>query len=363
MDKPPHLLVSITAHGFGHVAQTAPVINALRRLLPDLQLTLRSAVPLSHLQSRFDGPFEYLRDAGDIGMLMSSAMDVRADASAQAYLTLHHEWGVKVGNEARMLREIAPDFVFSNVGYLALAGAHLAGIPAAAMCSLNWADIYRHYCAGISGAHHVLEEMLHAYGHAQAFLQPAPGMPMADLSNRLAIGPVAAVGQCRRDVIDRQLGLGRDERLVLVSLGGVSGRLPMEHWPRLPGVRWLVAANWHVSHPDAVVLESLELPFADLLASCDALICKPGYGSFVEAACSAVPVLYVKREDWPETPFLTAWLQQHGRARAIDRHQLESGRFGDALQALWAQPATTPVVPSGIDEAADWLAGRLLAWS
>ena len=363
MDNHPHLLVSITAHGFGHVAQAAPVINALRELVPDLQLTVHSAAPLTHLRSRIRGPFDYLRESGDIGMLMSSAMDVRVAETAEAYHVLHHEWGIKVGNEAAALKELAPDFVLSNVGYLPLAAAHLAGIPCAAICSLNWADVFAHYCGRLSGAHHVIEQIGHAYAHAEAFLQPAPSMPMSDLPNRIALGPLAETGTRRRAEIDQLLGLGGDEKLVLVSLGGVAGRLPMEDWPRIAGVRWVVSANWHVRHPDVIVLESLEMDFRDVLASADALICKPGYGSFVEAACNGVPVLFVSRDDWPETPCLKDWLQSNARGLEITRSQLESGNFADALESLWSLPAPTPVRPTGVDQAADWLAGRLLAWS
>ena len=78
MDKQPHLLVCISAHGFGHVAQVAPVLNALGERMPDLRLTVRATAPLVHLQSRIRIPFNYVRDSGDIGMLMSSALDVRA---------------------------------------------------------------------------------------------------------------------------------------------------------------------------------------------------------------------------------------------------------------------------------------------
>jgi hypothetical protein len=60
------------------------------------------------------------------------------------------------------------------------------------------------------------------------------------------------------------------------------------------------------------------LSFLDLLASCDVLITKVGYGSFVEAAAHAVPVLYLDRPDWPETPYLAAWLAEHGNALSLD---------------------------------------------
>ena len=59
--------------------------------------------------------------------------------------------------------------------------------------------------------------------------------------------------------------------------------------------------------------------FADLLASSDALLCKPGYGSFVEAASCGVPVLYVARPDWPES-------LSTGRVAATARRMPQSGQ-------------------------------------
>lgn len=91
MDKQPHLLVCISAHGFGHVAQTAPVLNALHELVPDVRITIRSRAPLDHLRQRIHAPFQDLREAGDIGMVMSSALDVNANDTASAYQCLHRD--------------------------------------------------------------------------------------------------------------------------------------------------------------------------------------------------------------------------------------------------------------------------------
>jgi len=337
------------------VAQTAPILNALGRRIPALRITVRSMAHLEHLRSRIDVPFEYVREGSDIGMLMSSPMDVNVKASAEAYASLHRDWGAKVRNESNTLREFEPDFVLSNVGYLPLAGANRAGIPCAAVSSLNWADIFSHYCGSISGTHQITTQMRVAYNNADAFIRLSPGMPMRELYRRQEIGPVAAAGKNRRDEINNILNLHPDEKLVLVSLGGIAGYLPMDTWPKLPGVRWLVPADWRSMHPDASVLESINLPFNDILASADVLICKPGYGSFVEAACNGIPVLYSNRADWPESTYLTQWLAQHGLCREVSRFALESGNFADALTDLLAQPKPQPVAPTGIVEAVDWL--------
>lgn len=357
MTDKPHLLVFITAHGFGHVAQTAPVLNRLQRLLPEIKITVRSGVAPQHLRARIDAPFTHLPDQSDIGMLMSSALDVRMEDSRAAYRDFHAGWHQRVAAEALLLRELQADFVLSNVGYLPLAGAQQAGIPCAALCSLNWADIYRHYC----GDDVVAAQIQGCYANADAFLRATPGMAMADLPNLLPVSPIAALGSNRRDQLDHLLKLSLDEKLVLVSLGGINSRLPIESWPRIDGVRWLVPQSWRVEHPDAVMLESLPLSFSDLLASCDALICKPGYGSFVEAACSGVPVLYVNRPDWPESPCLIEWLEQHGVCREIARQALEQGRVAQALEQRWETARPELVLPQGVEQVAAWLVGKLAA--
>ncbi len=142
----PHLLVDITAHGYGHVSQTAPVVNELARRIPGLRVTLRCAAPLQLLRQRFTCDFKHIPVALDFGMQMSNAVDVEIAQSAAAYRAFHADWDAKVQQAAEQLRALQPDLLLANVPYLSLAAADVAGVRAAAMCCLNWADIYRHYC-------------------------------------------------------------------------------------------------------------------------------------------------------------------------------------------------------------------------
>jgi len=350
-----HLVVSISGHGFGHVAQTAPILNMLYQRLPALRFTVRSNVPLAHLRSRIRIPFDYLPGEGDTGMVMSSALDVRIDESRRAYHEFHANWDARIEAEAVLLRELDADMVISNVGYLPLAGAKLAGIPNVALCSLNWADIYRHYC----GNDEIAAQIRSCYAGADAFLRATPGMAMADLPNLVPISPIAAVGHDRRGELNAYLNISKEEKLILVSMGGIASRLPIGRWPRIKGVRWLVPQGWQIDHPDAIVIESLPTNFNDLLASSDALICKPGYGSFVEAVCSGVPVIYVGRADWPESRPLIDWLKQHGISREISRSDLEEGSFTDLLEIAGNLQPIKRVVAGGVVEVANWLVKKM----
>ena len=340
-----HLFVDVSSHGLGHLAQVAPVLNALRAGRPDLRLTLRSGLPRQRLAARIDGDFEHLHAASDFGFVMDNALDIDLAASAARYRDFHADWPARVRRETVWLDALAPDAVFSDVAYLPLAGAVAAGIPAIALSSLNWADLADHYWHGEPWLRDVHGRMLDAYRSARVFLRATPGMPMLDLPNALAIGPVAQARTPDRAEVARRLRLPEERRWVVVALGGFDFPLPVAHWPRRDDLLWVEADP--------------RVPFHDLLACADALIAKPGYGTFVEAAVQGVPLLYLPRPDWPEQPCLVEWLHAHGRAAPISREQARAGELLDALDALWRQPAPPRPQPTGVAEAVGHLQALL----
>jgi len=349
-----HLFVDISSHGFGHLAITAPVLNALAAIAPGLRLTVRSGLPLSKLRQRIRPPFELIPAATDFGYVMIDATRINLLASAAAYRQAHADWPARVAAEARFLAGQQPDLVLTNVSYLPLAGAAQAGIPALSLCSLNWADLFAHFFGHESWAPPIHQQMLAAYRSARAFLRVTPGMPMAALGNVEAVGPIASFGK------KHDLGLD-DAKAVLVAMGGIAHRLPVEGWPRRPGIRWLVAADWQCTHPDAMAFEDFGLSFTDLLCSVDAIVTKPGYGTFTEAACNGTPVLYQRREDWPEQDCLIDWLGRNARSAEISPRQLQTGDLATALADLWRQPAPALPLPSGSETAATIIAASLRA--
>lgn len=361
MNSTPHLLVCISGHGYGHVAQVAPVLNALSQLLPGLRLTLRTTISEAHLRSRIATEFRYIAEATDFGMVMVSALEVQVEESMRAYAEFHADWPSRIKAEAAAIKELAPDLVLSDVAYLPLAGASLAGIPSMAMCSLNWADIFRYFCGAMPGAVEILQQIEQAYLQSETFLRLIPAMPMPWLTNQQAIGPVARLSINRRQEINQKLGLSGKDKLVLVSMGGIATRMPVANWPRMPNMHWLVPADWLVGceREDMLAFESIGMSFSDVLASCDILLTKPGYGAFTEAACNGIPVMYVRRNAWPEQDDLIAWLELNSLSRKLEAGQVESGNFLEDLQHLLMQPKPKAVTASGAQEAASYLAARL----
>jgi len=354
-----HLLFDISAHGLGHLAQSAPVINALQALAPGLELTVRSAIPRERLALRIAGDFRHVAEARDFGLVMHNAVDIDLDASAVRYREFHADWLRRVAAEADWLRAHRVDALVSNVAYLPLAAAAEAGIPACGLSSLNWAEMFAHYLGHEPRAGEIHAQILAAYNAGKAFLRITPGLAMADLPARCDIAPIASIGRRDRERVAKLLGIDESERWLLLAMGGMEFRLPVEDWPPIPGVKWMVPGAWGLERVDVRSIDIAGLDFIDLLASVDAVVSKPGYGTFVEAACSGVPLLYVDRDDWPETPHFAAWLARHARAARLSRERLLRGDFIDVLEELWRTPAPTPPVAEGAAQAARWLVREL----
>lgn len=347
-----HLFVDISCHGFGHLAITAPVLNALAEIAPNLRLTVRTLLPQQILSERIHHPFTLIQGSSDFGYVMIDATRIDLPASAAAYLQAHADWPQHISAETHFLAKLKPDLVLTNVSYLPLVGAKVAGIPSLSLCSLNWADLFAHFFGKEPWAAKIHAEMLTAYRSAQAFLRITPGMPMPQLDNVMNIGPIAHLGK-RHDIALK------GDKAVLIALGGIAHRLPVENWPSLPGVRWLVPSTWQCQHPAAIAFESFGLSFTDLLCSVDAIVTKPGYGTFTEAACNGTPVLYQRRDDWPEQDCLIDWLGQNAVSLEIATADLQAGELAGKLSVLWQQTPHRRPESSGSREAAEKIKAAL----
>ncbi|GAX28215.1 hypothetical protein FisN_41Lh009 [Fistulifera solaris] len=319
-----HLVVDISAHGFGHVAQTAAVLNAL----PEIdQLTIRTrAANEKTLRERFHRPFRLLEADLDKGMIMHDALTVDVEATM--------DW------------------------YRDLDAAAMLGIPNVGLCSLNWADIFLSYCQNEKGSAEIHNQMIHAYQQCDLFLQPTPCMPMEFIPMRKAIAPVAQVGQKRplQSLVKKDAA-----RFVLVGVGGVAlDGFPLHQWPRKKNVYWIwpdTVLQKATKRPDFLAQSSLEqhMSYIDLLASCDLVITKTGYGTQTEAVVNQVPAICINRPDWPEHDYLQEWHNEHGQVLFCDWSDLVStivGNGNSLLECEWNKPL---VFPSGAQEAADIL--------
>jgi len=356
---PPHLFLSLSSHGFGHASMTAPVVALLRQHRPDLRITIQSAVPRQWLATRYAEPWSALDGTDDFGLRQASATEILFEKTARDYNELHKKIDTVVEETAAKLINMHVDLVLSNISYITLLAAKRAKVPAIALSCLNWADIYHFYFSDLRESADIEAKMREGYASAQIFLRPEPAMPMERLTNLQSIGPIALRSGATRTELRQSLGLDPAQRLGLIAFGGFAPDLNWKNWPNLPGWRWIVSGR-PCSRPDFIEREAIELGFTDLLTACDLVIGKPGYGTCTEVAVNGVPMLYLPRPDWPESPFLTEWLSRVGRCLPLDIPALEdANRLASLAERLLRLPEKPYVEPTGINEAVEIMSSML----
>jgi len=351
-----HLLFDISAHGFGHLAQCAPVIESLAHSHPKLDITIRSRLPLAQLKRRIKIDFNHIAESRDFGFVMKNAVDIDLALTAKQYQEFHQNWDQRVEEEAHWQKKHKVDILVSNIAYLSLAAASRIDIPSIAMGSLNWADLLKPIFSSENWFNTIEKDIISAYQSAPIFLCLEPGLPMERYLNRYSIGPIAQVGSRCREDIAKLLKLPSTNRWVLVTMGGMAFDLPIDSWPSIEGISWIVPNDKKYSRPDIAFFDDTTLHFPDLLASVDAVITKSGYGTFVESACSATPILYLERPDWLENQYLSAWLQNNARSQPLTRLNLSKGHFTHQLNQLWQAPIPQPPLPLGVGQAVEKIA-------
>jgi len=181
---------SISAHGFGHAAQTIPILNQLGAVLDDVHVILRTCVPPSIFHEYLNVKWKVQTVSQDIGCIQRGPLDIDVPGTWDAYQDFHNNWSQRVNQEAEAIHEAQADLVISNISYLAIAGAFQVHRPVVAIASLCWDQVLQPFIQ-TSKAHHqaIYEHIRLEYAKANHLVRLHPGIEMTAFSSVIDTGP------------------------------------------------------------------------------------------------------------------------------------------------------------------------------
>lgn len=354
----------ITAHGYGHASRQMEVIRVLLGRRPALRVAVLAAAPEALFRDYLGAdptlsarvtvvPFR-----ADVGLVQRDGLTVDHEATLHA---LAARWGDRGRHDseselAAALAPLRPAIVVADVPPVAFGAARRLGVPSVGVGNFDWAWIYAHYAAQ-NPAFAPFERLCREWQSlATAAVHLAPGPPLTGFGDVVSAAPLA-----RRLLVDPRavrdrLGLPAGERAVLVSFGGFGLEDAGRRIPRVPGVTWILAPPM----PDLGRADTRFVanePYLALLAACDAVFTKPGYGIVCEATCHRTRLLYTDRLDFPEYPWLVDWLSANAPAVHVPASELGTDRgpalLRERLDALFALPDRWPDRWDGAEQVAD----------
>jgi len=349
-----NITVYISGHGFGRLAQMAPVLKQLHQRDPDCNILIRCSLPEIEIRARLGFEFILQSTPLDVGVVQKNAIEEDRHASIQQMRTWIDSMDEQIEREIALLRCFHPDVIVSDISPLAFPTAHALGVPGIGLATLDWHDIYTHW---LDANDAILQKLAAAYGHCDLLLTPPMAMDMPAFPNQQKIPLIAPYPA---DIINPASANAYKKALVLF---GGCGNPPydLQALAKMP--------DWLFLIPDApddapenvqAIHFNADLRPIDLMPFVDVVLCKPGYGVLSECWRTKTPIAWVERPDFPEFPMLKIWLDESFPAYGMSRNDFRQGRWQQALDAAKHHPTSFPaLVGDGASDAAD----MILSWA
>lgn len=327
----------ITAHGYGHAIRACEVI---RHLSPDLPLTLRTGNPEWLLRVELGGrPAPILPARFDCGTLGPDATSVDLERTADAAEAIMAANDARLAAELDLLESLGARIIVSDAAGFPLRAAREAGIHSVLVANFTWPAIYEALLQRERPApplarrfRRTIDRMQAEYDQGELFLVPGLDIPMRACRERREIPLIARRGRPRRAELAGALGLDEKRPIWLLYLGA-EGRAGMQ-WERLARLGDGAGPLQIVAYRPPAGAEAFVRPIpesfehADAVASVDAAIAKPGYGTASECMAAGTPLFYTTRPQFAEAAAIDRDLQAWGGALCIPED--------DFLSLLWS---------------------------
>lgn len=346
----------VTGHGYGHAVRTIQILKALP---PDVRLILKTTAPERLFREDLgDREFTYLRAEYDCGSVQSDSITILPRETLDLYRQIAARNETLLADEVDFLRRERVNCVVSDIPSFPLRAAQEAGVPGVAVANFTWHDIYQEYVQGPEDER-LLAEMGREYAQATVALVTPLCLPMvADPFPTVERVPlVARRGRSVRDSLLQELSRPAGTHLALLYLGVWGLDIAWERLAAFTDWTFVTYEAPPMAVSNVVTLDRAAWPYADTMASMDAVLAKTGYGTVTECIANGVPMIYPPRKGFIEHTALAAGLTRWGGGVPITEADFKAGRWEESLAAaLAARPDRSAFATDG----ADVIAGKLV---
>ncbi|KAI3950827.1 hypothetical protein MKW92_044311 [Papaver armeniacum] len=324
----------ITGHGFGHATRAVEVVRHLIAAGHDVYVV--TGAPDFVFTSEIKSERLFIRKVLlDCGAVQADALSVDPLASLEKYSqTAVVPRASILATEIEWLTSINADLVVSDVVPIACRAADDAGIRSACVTNFSWDFIYAEYVMA-AGHHHrsIVWQIAEDYSHCDLLIRLPGYCPMPAFRDVIDVPLVVREQRKSRAEVRKELEIGEDVKLVIFNFGGqpAGWTLKEEYLPS----GWLClvcGASDNQELPPNFIKLKRDVYTPDVMAACDCMIGKIGYGTVSEALSYKLPFVFVRRDFFNEEPFVRNMLEYYQNGVEMIRRDLLTGRWAPYLQ-------------------------------
>jgi hypothetical protein len=350
----------ISSHGFGHAARACAVMEALRRIRPEIGFEIFTTVPEWFFSESLSLNVAYHSVTTDIGLVQENAFHEDLEATLEALKLFFPFKPRHVSTLAGQVVAAGCEAVVCDISPLGIAVARVAGIPSVLVENFTWEWIYSGYPTHRALLQPHIDYLTGLYARADFRVQTEPicDVRKADLS----VGPISRRARTERGDLRQKLGIPADRQMLLVTGGGFPKTYPfLDRLPDRPEIFFVLAGigTARIDRKNLLLLPSESSVFhPDLTHAAEAVVGKAGYSTIAEVYRAGGPFGYVPREGFPESPKLVEFIDREISGFGIPEPAFSRGDWIDRVDELLGMPRKDRAVPDGSDVLADWLLTR-----
>lgn len=355
----------ITAHGYGHGVRSCDILRTFARRYPERPLLLVTDLPESFLRNRLPGVQMQVRQASfDVGMVQLDSIKVDVDATLERVAELMRHREQRVADETRWLEEQQPALVQCDIPSIPLEAAARLDLPRLAISNFSWDWIYSPFVERDARWTEHIASFEEGYRQADFLMRLPFAGDMSVFPKAVDVPLVAQPGIPRRADLARTYGLPLDKTWALLSFSTLD--LPpgaLREMSSNPDLCFLTVKPLEWSVPGFYAIDRRQFTFSDVLASCDVVVTKPGFGVVSECIVNNKPICYADRSDFIEYPILVRGIEQYLQHAHLPSQELYRGVVSEYVRACLQAPPPVDHLPAQGDEVVCDLMHRHLSTS
>lgn len=357
-----HVACFVSPHGFGHAARLSAVADAVHRMKPTCRFDIFTSLPAWFFRNSMMAPFTYHSAETDLGLVQQTPFQADLTGTVGKLNQFLPFDPYQLSYLSYLVRRYACELIICDISPLGLAVGRQTGVPTLLIESFTWDWIYEGYLPEFAELEKHIRYLKRIFKSADYHIQAEPVclQQPADLTVR----PIWRKFRSPPSFIRNRLGIPEQEKMVLITSGGIPGRFDFldtlrkwkQVWFVLPG-----ASTTTLAEGNLVLLPQNSAFFhPDLVNASDAVVGKAGYSTLAEVYGAGVPFGHVLRADSRESKKLAEFIDKEMIGLAIEEAEFYNGSWMEKLLVLLPKPRQPHREFNGADQVAEFVC-RLLA--
>mgnify|MGYP001104974358 CR=1 FL=1 len=327
----------ISPHGFGHAARASAVMEAIRGRIPNINFEIFTLVPEWFFHQSLESGYSYYPCWTDIGVVQSDPFHENPQATADqldSFLPFKREILIPLIDT---IKRKSCRLVISDIAPLGIAAAGILKTPSVLIENFTWDWIYQSYSGVFPGLNPHIKYFEEFYNNATVHIQTTPVCDPKFVN--LTTNPVARSPHASRDLTRELLGLKKEDKVVLITMGGIEqkyqsiGQLGFS-----AAIKFVIpggASTYQVEKNVILLPHHSNIYHPDLVYASDLVVGKLGYSTVAEAFYAGIPYLFVPRDNFPETEPLGKFVHEQLNGEEISLRDFETGNWIEKLPRIF----------------------------